>query len=155
MTITERLIVLIESLGETVNSFSNKIEINQSTVASAIKRNKGVNSDFIEKLIIAFPIVNLEWLFTGSGDKFKTGDITNTITGDSNTTQSNTGGGHNVSIGGDTKAKKIIEKDKVIIELEQSAELDKQKIESLETRTKDLESLLKAKEEIIVMLKNK
>lgn len=70
-TITGRITYLIGALKENTNSFSNKIGVSQSTVATAIKRNKGVNSDLIEKITIAYPIVNIDWLITGRGEMLK------------------------------------------------------------------------------------
>lgn len=70
-TITERITELIKSLGENTNSFSNKIGVSQSTIATALKRNKGVNSELLEKIFNAFPIINNDWLLTGEGDMLK------------------------------------------------------------------------------------
>lgn len=70
-TITERITDLIKALGENTNSFASKIGVSQSTIATALKRNKGVNSEFIEKIFIAFPIVNYDWLLSGKGEMFK------------------------------------------------------------------------------------
>lgn len=74
MTITDRIALLISELGENTNSFSNKIGVSQSTIATALKRNKGVNSDLIEKIFNAYPMVNNDWLLTGIGDIFKTNE---------------------------------------------------------------------------------
>lgn len=149
MSLANRLDKAMKDKGTTAYKIEQDINISRALIGKYLKGTEPSVNNIL--LLADYLEVPLDWLIRGD----QTGDITNTITGDSNTTQSNTGCGHNVSIGGDTKAKKIIEKDHIIIELEQSAELYKQKAESLETRIRDLESLLKAKEEIIEMLKNK
>lgn len=79
-TITERIKELIKGLDENTNSFASKIGVSQSTIATALKRNKGVNSELIEKIFIAFPIVNYDWLISGKGEMFKSTEISQEVT---------------------------------------------------------------------------
>lgn len=48
-TVTERLDMLINELGENTNSFSGKIGVTRSTIAGALSRNKEVNTDLLQK----------------------------------------------------------------------------------------------------------
>lgn len=71
MSVANRINVLIEELGENRNSFSNKIGVTPSTIATAISRNKGVSSDLLQKIIDVFTNVNINWLLTGKGEILK------------------------------------------------------------------------------------
>lgn len=70
-TITERLERIMSELGENSNSFSGKIGVTRSTIATAIARNKGVSSELLSKIADGFPSINLDWLITGEGGMFK------------------------------------------------------------------------------------
>lgn len=70
ISVSERISILIEKLGENQNSFSKKTGIAVSTIATAIERGKGVNTDLIQKIINAFTNVSSLWLLTGEGEIF-------------------------------------------------------------------------------------
>lgn len=70
-TVTQRLDIIINMLGENANSFSGKIGVTRSTIAGAISRNKGVNTDLLQKITDVFPAINIDWIVTGKGNKFK------------------------------------------------------------------------------------
>lgn len=140
-TITGRITYLIGALKENTNSFSNKIGVSQSTVATAIKRNKGVKSDLIEKITIAYPIVNIDWLITGRGEMLKS------------TSENNSRNVHNTSkisggvMTGDNNAPAPINAS--------ISSDNEQQILLLEARVLHLEEMLKEKERFIqVLLKN-
>ncbi len=70
-TVAARIFELISILNENTNSFSGKIGVTRSTIQTAMKRNKGVNTDLILKIHEAFPNVSTEWLLTGNGEALK------------------------------------------------------------------------------------
>lgn len=70
-TVAQRIKLLINSLGENQNSFSKKIGVTPSTIATAIERDKGVNTDLIHKIINVFTNVSTEWLITGNGEMLR------------------------------------------------------------------------------------
>lgn len=69
-SVSDRIKLLISELGENPNSFSKKIGVTASTIATAIERGKGVNTDLIQKIIYVFTNVSLSWLLTGEGNIF-------------------------------------------------------------------------------------
>lgn len=138
-TITERITYLIGALKENTNSFSNKIGVSQSTVATALKRNKGVNSDLIEKITIAYPIVNVDWLLTGQGEMLKSTSVNNSRN------VHNTGKISGGVMTGDNNAP-----------IDASITSDsKQRILLLEEKVQHLEEMLKEKERFIQVLLKK
>lgn len=70
-SVAERIKILMSELGENQNSFSKKIGVTPSTIATAFERNKGVNTDLIQKIINVFTNISLEWLLTGRGEPIK------------------------------------------------------------------------------------
>lgn len=70
-SVAERISQIMSELGENQNSFSNKVGVSPSTIATAIARNKGVNTDLIQKILFVYTNISSEWLLTGRGSMFK------------------------------------------------------------------------------------
>ena len=65
MKTKERLKLFVQSLNMGQNAFEAEVGIANGYLAS---KSQSVNSDAIEKIIIKYPSLNLDWLFTGNGD---------------------------------------------------------------------------------------
>ncbi|MFT4223277.1 S24 family peptidase [Dysgonomonas sp.] len=65
----------MNELGENQNSFSKKIGVTPSTIATAFERNKGVNTDLIQKIINVFTNISTDWLLTGNGSMLKSNQV--------------------------------------------------------------------------------
>lgn len=65
MKTKERLKIFVQSLNMGQNAFEAEVGIANGYLAS---KSQSVNSDAIEKIIIKYPSLNLDWLFTGNGD---------------------------------------------------------------------------------------
>lgn len=59
---------LLKLLDMRVSTFEKEIEVSNSTIAVAIKRNSNLSTKIIEKIVGKFPDVNKQWLMTGEGD---------------------------------------------------------------------------------------
>lgn len=68
-TLPERIRVLIEDKGLTVNRFETSIGVARGTIRKAIDNNRSLGSDKIEKIFRTFP-VNLNWLVAGVGEMY-------------------------------------------------------------------------------------
>ena len=66
--VAERIKIIMSELGENQNSFSKKIGVTPSTIATAFERNKSVNTDLIQKITNVFTNISLEWLLAGKGN---------------------------------------------------------------------------------------
>lgn len=67
MKTKERLKIFVQTLGLGQNAFEAEVGIANGYLAS---RSQSVNSDAIEKIVVKYPNLNLDWLFTGSGPMF-------------------------------------------------------------------------------------
>jgi len=68
MDISERLALFISYLGETPVGFSEKLGIQRSSVSHLLGARNKPSVDFLEKLLAAYPSVNLTWLIAGTGE---------------------------------------------------------------------------------------
>jgi transcriptional regulator with XRE-family HTH domain len=71
----DRLNKLIETEGLTPSLFADKIGINRPTVSHVLTGRNNPGYDFIQKILIAFPKLNAEWLLLGNGDMYKRAHI--------------------------------------------------------------------------------
>ena len=80
MKTKERLKIFVQSLNMGQNAFEAEVGIANGYLAS---KSQSVNSDAIEKIIIKYPSLNLDWLFTGNGDmsldEERQGDLIKTL----------------------------------------------------------------------------
>jgi SOS-response transcriptional repressor LexA len=66
-SITERVKVLINHYSLNANSFSKKIGATSSTINSMLEKGTNPSFDTINKIIVAFPLISLNWLVKGEG----------------------------------------------------------------------------------------
>lgn len=64
----ERLRQIIEYYNISVNAFSVKNGINESTIRKILTENTSIRSDNLAKIAENFPEINLDWLITGRGE---------------------------------------------------------------------------------------
>ena len=65
MEIKDRLRMIMESHKLNAGSFADRIGVQRSNVSHVLSGRNKPSFDFIEKLLLAFPRVSAEWLFTG------------------------------------------------------------------------------------------
>jgi transcriptional regulator with XRE-family HTH domain len=53
------------------SQFADRIGVQRSSVSHVLSGRNKPGFDFIQKILIAFPSINGEWLITGSGDMYK------------------------------------------------------------------------------------
>lgn len=158
-TINDRIAIIIENERLNVSSFSKLIGIAQTSLRDVVKGGAEPKFSTIEKIIIAKPLIDANWLITGKGEMYKTEynagrDIANSsgsgnaVAGNDNVVHS--GNGNHVSItGADHGVKKIMKEGETHIEMEQSAEIDglRQTINNLNTQIEGLKALIALKDE--------
>lgn len=71
MATIDNIYQLIDSKGVSVNEFSKKISVSNGYLAKQKASNGSISSNMIEKIVMAYPEVNVEWLITGAGDMYK------------------------------------------------------------------------------------
>lgn len=70
-TLTERLQTYMDYKGLNYNQVTVQAGLSIGQIGRAIKSNKGLHSDSIEKIINTYQDLNPEWLLSGSGDMIK------------------------------------------------------------------------------------
>jgi len=70
-TINQRIKNVIDDSGLTINSFSKKIGIAQTSLRDCIVKNAEPKFSTLDKIIKAVPLINPEWLLTGNGNMKK------------------------------------------------------------------------------------
>lgn len=77
ITISERIILLMQELGYNYNSFSVALGYSGSTKINRLKnKDNNPSIDIIIDIYNTFDKVNIEWIITGTGEMFKkTNDI--------------------------------------------------------------------------------
>jgi transcriptional regulator with XRE-family HTH domain len=69
MEVKDRLRMIMDSHKLNAGSFADKIGVQRSNVSHVLSGRNKPSFDFVEKLLIAFPRVSAEWLFTGKQSK--------------------------------------------------------------------------------------
>lgn len=75
MEIKDRLRMIMESHKLNAGSFADKIGVQRSNVSHVLSGRNKPSFDFVEKLLLAFPRVSAEWLFTGKQVEKKLEDL--------------------------------------------------------------------------------
>ena len=75
MEIKDRLRMIMESHKLNAGSFADKIGVQRSNVSHVLSGRNKPSFDFVEKLLLAFPRVSAEWLFTGRQTEKEVKDI--------------------------------------------------------------------------------
>lgn len=65
MSISERLQMVIKMNGMTNASFADEIGVQRSSISHVLAGRNKPSIDFIQKILLAFPKVNADWLVTG------------------------------------------------------------------------------------------
>lgn len=158
-TISQRLKVLIDQLNESVYGFAKAINVSQSSIATILKRDGGISSDIIKKIIISYPKISLDWLLTGEGNMFKPELPTTVLSHNRQSGENNNMGGlvGNLTIQ-DPNVKKIMEDGKVEIhrdtalqveELQRVINAQDQRIKDFERINEQMVFVIKSKDEVI------
>lgn len=69
MEIKDRLRMIMDSHKLNAGSFADRIGVQRSNVSHVLSGRNKPSFDFVEKLLLAFPRVSAEWLFTGRQSK--------------------------------------------------------------------------------------
>lgn len=78
-TINERIAAVIEDCGMNVTTFSKMIGVAQTSLRGVVKDGAEPKFTTLEKIIIAEPSINTNWLITGKGEmRVKEAETTNT-----------------------------------------------------------------------------
>lgn len=65
MEVKDRLRMIMDAHKLNAGSFADKIGVQRSNVSHVLSGRNKPSFDFMEKLLLAFPRVSAEWLFTG------------------------------------------------------------------------------------------
>jgi len=68
---SNRLQQFIQVIGETPTSLESKIGVSKGAIYKAVKNGKKVGVEILEKILLRYPALNLNWLVTGSGHMFR------------------------------------------------------------------------------------
>nr|WP_294862254.1 helix-turn-helix transcriptional regulator [uncultured Fluviicola sp.] len=75
MEVKDRLRMIMDSHKLNAGSFADRIGVQRSNVSHVLSGRNKPSFDFVEKLLIAFPRVSAEWLFTGRQSKKETDEM--------------------------------------------------------------------------------
>ena len=67
----DRIILLIKAKNLTAAQFADEIGVQKSSISHIISGRNNASLDFIQKILLRFPEVNMEWLMFGKGPLFK------------------------------------------------------------------------------------
>lgn len=68
--VSDRIRQYIEAKGISYYAFENSLGASRGSVSKAVKDNKSMGSNVLEKIIALYPDLNPTWLLTGNGDMF-------------------------------------------------------------------------------------
>jgi predicted transcriptional regulator len=66
-TVNQRIKLIIENSGLTLNSFSKLVGIAQTSLRDCVVNNAEPKYSTLDKIIKSNPSINPEWLWTGNG----------------------------------------------------------------------------------------
>jgi transcriptional regulator with XRE-family HTH domain len=69
--IIERVKFLQTYLNVSIRKFAQLLDLSESNIRNYTERNIRPSSEFLTKIALAFPQVNLKWLLTGEGEPFQ------------------------------------------------------------------------------------
>ena len=67
LDINQRIRLIVEESGKSVNSYSSFIGVSQPTLKACIDGNNAPRYDTLQKILIANPMISAEWLMRGIG----------------------------------------------------------------------------------------
>lgn len=68
MDITERLKLFMQHEGVTTFQMNKTAGLSRTLLAKALEKHQGLNSTTIEKIVTAYPNLNVDWMVTGRGE---------------------------------------------------------------------------------------
>ena len=68
MNENERFKAIIEEIGKPISSIAKGIGISQPSLKACVDGRNKPSFDTIQKLVIAYPMINISWLLTGKGE---------------------------------------------------------------------------------------
>lgn len=71
--VSRRVGEFIEAIGTSFYAFENSIGASRGAISKAVKDEKSIGSNVLEKIIQQYPQLNPNWLMTGNGDMFVEG----------------------------------------------------------------------------------
>ena len=95
MTITERLQKYMLHKNLNANKVTVNAGLSVGLIGRAIKNDSGLNSDTVEKILIAFTDLNPEWFISGIGEMLKTVNQNINSNGSPNSVNNNINGNVN------------------------------------------------------------
>tara|TARA_E500000081_G_C5945651_1_gene267005 strand:+ start:53 stop:340 length:288 start_codon:yes stop_codon:yes gene_type:complete len=76
----KRFKIWLDSVNLNANSFSKLVNLNRSTVSHIISGRNKPSIDVLEKILVIYPDLNINWLITGFGSiKVKTDNIKKSV----------------------------------------------------------------------------
>jgi transcriptional regulator with XRE-family HTH domain len=78
----DRIILLIKAKNLTAAQFADEIGVQKSSISHIISGRNNASLDFIQKVLLRYPEVNMEWLMVGKGPLFKGAENTSNISVD-------------------------------------------------------------------------
>lgn len=70
----DRITLLIKAKNLTAAQFADEIGVQKSSISHIISGRNNASLDFIQKVLLCYPEVNMEWLMFGKGPLFKSVD---------------------------------------------------------------------------------
>lgn len=92
MTITERLQKYMIDRNLNANKITVDAGLSVGLIGRAIKNDSGLNSETIEKILVAYTDLNPEWFVSGNGEMIRSNNQTINSNGSTNNVNSNING---------------------------------------------------------------
>jgi transcriptional regulator with XRE-family HTH domain len=71
----DRITLLIKAKNLTAAQFADEIGVQKSSISHILSGRNNASLDFIQKILLTFPEVNMDWLMFGKGPLFKSAEI--------------------------------------------------------------------------------
>jgi len=71
----DRITLLIKAKNLTAAQFADEIGVQKSSISHILSGRNNASLDFIQKILLTYPEVNMDWLMFGKGPLFKSTDI--------------------------------------------------------------------------------
>jgi len=75
-----RIVQLINNEGLTSSKFADTIGVQRSSISHILSGRNKPSLDFIQKIMAAFPSINIDWLIAGEGEMYRSKEIDNLFT---------------------------------------------------------------------------
>lgn len=75
----DRIILLIKAKNLTAAQFADEIGVQKSSISHILSGRNNASLDFIQKILLCYPEVNMEWLMFGRGPLFKGSETSSNI----------------------------------------------------------------------------